>query len=121
MELNVQISVISNDKSLITIFIKDRPVIWEAHSVNKNVTDENTGKAAIRYDVKAISLLRLLLDKYTDATDHTTMGEALPRLKSALGVDEFNAAMSLVQFTKSVAKNMAERKYENRYGKNYFL
>lgn len=42
MELNVQISVISNDKSLITIFIKDRPVIWEAHSVNKNVTDENT-------------------------------------------------------------------------------
>lgn len=49
------------------------------------------------------------------------MGEALPRLKSALGVDEFNAAMSLVQFTKSVAKNMAERKYEKQYGKNYFL
>ena len=56
------------------------------------------------------------LDKYTDATDSTTMADGLHMLKKFFG-DDYNSAMQISDMTKDIAKKMAQRKFEETKSK----
>ena len=74
--------------------------------------DPKTGKTEVRSDVKAQSLLRLMLDKYCDVDDQTKLEDALKQLKKVLRED-YNKAMQAEETTKQIAKKMANLEYED--------
>lgn len=110
MTVQVQLSQITNDKSIMSIFIKERPVFWEAHSVFTDVMNPATGEKFVRKDIKAQSLLRTLLDKYCNVSDKTPMEEGMRKLKQALGND-YNSALAAVGLTEQIAQKMANQEY----------
>ena len=116
MAISVEISQMNNNKSIIGVFYNGRPTYWEAHVVPTKETDPKTGKEQVRLNIKAQSLIRLLLDKYTDATDSTTMADGLHMLKKFFG-DDYNSAMQISDMTKDIAKKMAQRKFEETKSK----
>ena len=54
----MEFNLISNQKSIVAVYIEGRPIFWEAHLTPVKVMDPKTGKTEVRSDVKAQSLLR---------------------------------------------------------------
>lgn len=110
MSVTMEFNLISNQKSIVAVYIEGRPIFWEAHLTPVKVMDPKTGNTEVRSDVKAQSLLRLMLDKYCDVDDQTKLEDALKQLKKVLRED-YNKAMQAEETTKQIAKKMANMEY----------
>ncbi|WP_288646621.1 hypothetical protein [uncultured Lactobacillus sp.] len=110
MSVTMEFNLISNQKSLVAVYIQGRPLYWEAHLTPVEVMDPKTGSTEIRSDVKAKSLLRMMLDRYCDVDDQTELEDALKQLKKVLSED-YNKAMQAEETTKQIAKKMANMEY----------
>ena len=114
MAVHVEFSKISNDQSKLAVFVNDRPLYWDAHTLDVPVKLED-GSEGIRKDIKATSLFWLLVNRYTDMTnvkDQKEVKEAQKKLKSALGIETYNQAMQVVFMTQNIASQMASQSIE---------
>ena len=66
MSVTMEFNLISNQKSIVAVYIEGRPIFWEAHLTPVKVMDPKTGNTEVRSDVKAQSLLRSV--SYTHLT-----------------------------------------------------
>lgn len=117
MSVSIEFNQISNQKSIVAVYIQGRPIFWEAHLTPVELMDPKTGEIKVRSDVKAQSLLRLMFNKYCDVDDQTTLEDALKQLKRVLR-DDYNKAMQAEETTKQIAKKMANMEYDESMKKS---
>lgn len=107
--IDIQLDQITNDKSLISVFIEGRPKIWEAHAILVDTIDKK-GRPAKRRDIKSQSFLRQIMDDYIEVDENTKMKVALEQLQKIFG-KEYDALLQVEQLTQIIVQNMFAEKY----------
>lgn len=110
--MNITIKKMSNDECQLSLLVQGVWISWTAKVSLGNTN--SIGIGLYQRKIRAENLLRILIDRFCQIPETSTLKDGKKILKSVLGERDFNACMQVEKWTKQLALDRHIAKLKGR-------